>query len=219
MKPFKLVFVGPECSGKTSLSRQLAKDLNALWVPEVARAHLEQKQDSMGCYEDLVPLAEQQMDLEEAQVNQAQQSNIAGVVIDTHLLMHVLWGEVVFAQVPEAIEAAARHRHYDCTVLLPPDLPWQNDGIRAYPEAHQRWQLYQRHVAHLQRWQVPFLCFPTFAESLNGAAKEPSAYQEFAGVEDFASRYRRLCLWLLQQAPMAMKPWLAPAAQRFAVPT
>ena len=39
----KVVLFGPESSGKTTLSRQLARYYNSVWVPEYAREYLQNK--------------------------------------------------------------------------------------------------------------------------------------------------------------------------------
>ena len=39
----KVVLFGPESTGKTTLSRQLAKHYNTIWVPEYAREYLQDK--------------------------------------------------------------------------------------------------------------------------------------------------------------------------------
>ena len=39
----KVVLFGPESTGKTTLSRQLAKHYNTKWVPEYAREYLQDK--------------------------------------------------------------------------------------------------------------------------------------------------------------------------------
>ena len=37
----KVVLFGPESTGKTTLSRHLARYYNSVWVPEYARAYLQ----------------------------------------------------------------------------------------------------------------------------------------------------------------------------------
>ena len=39
----KVVLFGPESTGKTTLSRQLARYYNSVWVPEYARDYLQNK--------------------------------------------------------------------------------------------------------------------------------------------------------------------------------
>ena len=39
----KVVLFGPESTGKTTLSRHLARHYNSVWVPEYAREYLQDK--------------------------------------------------------------------------------------------------------------------------------------------------------------------------------
>ena len=63
----KVVIFGPESTGKTTLSRKLARYYNSVWVPEYAREYLQDKwnNERKTCEpEDLVPIAIGQMKLE-----------------------------------------------------------------------------------------------------------------------------------------------------------
>ena len=63
----KVVLFGPESTGKTTLSRHLARYYNSVWVPEYARDYLQKKwnDERKTCEpKDLLPIAEGQMKLE-----------------------------------------------------------------------------------------------------------------------------------------------------------
>ena len=63
----KVVLFGPESTGKTTLSKKLAKYYNTSWVPEYAREFLQNKwnREQKVCEKtDLLPIAEGQMKLE-----------------------------------------------------------------------------------------------------------------------------------------------------------
>ena len=63
----KVVLFGPESTGKTTLSRQLARHYNSIWVPEYAREYLQNKwnNERKTCESlDLLPIAYGQMKLE-----------------------------------------------------------------------------------------------------------------------------------------------------------
>jgi len=56
----KVVLFGPESTGKTTLSKQLARHYNTVWVPEYAREYLQKKWNSEQkiCeLDDLLPIA------------------------------------------------------------------------------------------------------------------------------------------------------------------
>ena len=63
----KVVIFGPESTGKTTLSEQLARHYNSVWVPEYARKYLQDKwnNERKTCEpHDLLPIAIGQMALE-----------------------------------------------------------------------------------------------------------------------------------------------------------
>jgi len=41
----RIVLFGPESTGKTTLSQQLAKHYNTVWAPEFAREYLQKKME------------------------------------------------------------------------------------------------------------------------------------------------------------------------------
>ena len=63
----KVVLFGPESTGKTTLSEQLARHYNTVWVREFAREYLQDKwnNERKTCEpHDLLPIAAGQMSLE-----------------------------------------------------------------------------------------------------------------------------------------------------------
>ena len=63
----KVVLYGPESTGKSTLSKALAKHYKTAYVPEFARAYLQEKWDRKSeicTKEDLVPIARGQIQLE-----------------------------------------------------------------------------------------------------------------------------------------------------------
>ena len=63
----KVVLYGPESSGKTTLSRELAKYYNTIWIEEFAREYLQEKwnKENKTCeLKDMLPIAIGQIKLE-----------------------------------------------------------------------------------------------------------------------------------------------------------
>ena len=60
----KIVVIGPESTGKSTLCSQLAAHYNTLWVPEYAREYLE-KNGTNYSYDDLLAIAKGQINSEE----------------------------------------------------------------------------------------------------------------------------------------------------------
>lgn len=137
-----LVF-GPESTGKTTLSRQLAEEFGGAWVPEYARSYLEGREDSF-TLSDMEIIARGQWASEEATLRQGKPL----VVLDTDPLTTKLWSQELFGEVPESVELLAQQGLYDLTLLLDVDVPWVEDLQRYRP--HRRREFYDMCVEALE---------------------------------------------------------------------
>ena len=82
----KIAMYGPESTGKTTLSKQLAAHYNDEWIPEFARDFLQEKWDKnkeICTEEDLIPIAIGQVKLENEAVLKAKKF----LFCDTNLLV------------------------------------------------------------------------------------------------------------------------------------
>ena len=96
----KIVVIGPESTGKSTLCEKLAAHYNTLWVPEYAREYLE-KHGTDYTYEDLLPIAKGQIELEEEITNQQAvhsplTTHHSPLFIDTDMYVMKVWAEYVF---------------------------------------------------------------------------------------------------------------------------
>lgn len=144
----KIVVLGPESTGKSTLCAQLAAHYNTLWVPEYVRGYLEEHGMNY-TYGDLLHIAQQQQKLEDhytAQIQEAQYpiSNIhyPFLIIDTNQYVMKVWCEVVFGKCHSWILNKAAQSAYDLYLLCDVDLPWVQDGLREYPDLEQRRRLF-----------------------------------------------------------------------------
>lgn len=129
----KVVLFGPESTGKTTLSQQLAQHYNTVWVPEYARDYLQKKwnNERKTCEpKDLLPIAEGQMRLENELTKKA--TNI--LICDTDLLeTKVYWEAYYVGDCDPILEKYALQNTYDLYLLTYIDIPWEADDLRDKP--------------------------------------------------------------------------------------
>ena len=129
----KVVLFGPESTGKTTLSQQLARHYNTVWVPEYAREYLQKKWINEGktCEpKDLLPIAEGQMRLENELTKKAR--NI--LICDTDLLETKVYSEAYYVgDCDPILKKYALQNNYDLYLLTYIDIPWEADDLRDKP--------------------------------------------------------------------------------------
>tara|TARA_B110000091_G_scaffold164839_1_gene176112 strand:+ start:2418 stop:3020 length:603 start_codon:yes stop_codon:yes gene_type:complete len=150
----KVVLFGPESSGKTTLSRQLARHYNTVWAPEFAREYLQKKwnNERKTCQaEDLIPIAIGQMKLENKLATKADKI----LICDTDLLETKVYSEEFYGgYVDEALDKAANENHYDLYLLTYIDTPWEADDLRDRSE--QRLEMFTAFESALKRHKRPY---------------------------------------------------------------
>jgi NadR type nicotinamide-nucleotide adenylyltransferase len=144
-----VVVSGSECTGKSTLARQLADRYAAECVPEFVR----QFSRAMGGrlqFSDHGPIARGQMGLEDEYAARAK-----GLLIhDTDLLSTVVYCRHYFGRCPEWIEAAATDRRADMYLLCDIDVPWVADGLR--DRAERREEMHQLFVDTANEFGMPW---------------------------------------------------------------
>lgn len=134
----KVVVFGPESTGKTTLSRQLAAHYNTLWVPEYAREYLQKKWDEEKkvCEpKDLVPIAEGQIKLE----NELSKKVSELLICDTDLLETKVYSEAYYVgSCDPMLEKYALQNTYDLYFLTFIDIPWEKDDLRDKPNEREK---------------------------------------------------------------------------------
>lgn len=148
----KIVVLGPESTGKSTLCAALAESLGEPWVPEFARKFLE----TLGRpYEetDLLVIAEGQTLSEEAAVPSATQF----LLCDTDLHVLKTWSHERYGRCHRRILETIATRHYDAYILTYPDLPWTPDPQREHPDPADRLRLWHHYHDAVQATGTPWI--------------------------------------------------------------
>lgn len=130
----KIAIVGPESTGKSTISQQLAKHYGVPWVPEFARYYCAAL--TADCtLQDEINMFHGQVALEESFLATAETDFI---ICDTTFLTVKIWSDEMLGETPQLVLDAIAKRQYDFYVLLDIDLPWQEDPLRDFPHMRER---------------------------------------------------------------------------------
>lgn len=153
----KMTILGAESTGKTTLCRDLAAHFSCPWVPEYMRIYLQDKWDNtqQTCtWEDLLPIAQGQIALENSLAQQAELNNDKYLFCDTSLFELMVYAYWYYGDCPNVLTKAALDHQYDLTILTEVDIPWVADDLRDSP--HEREAISAFFETMLNRYQIPF---------------------------------------------------------------
>lgn len=153
--PKRIVLLGPESTGKSFLSEQLAKHYNAVWCPEYAREYLLLLGRPYTA-DDLLIIAQNQVELSNKYIQDAIEKKAAAVFFDTDMHVMKIWSEVVFGSCHPWILEQLQKQEADFYMLCKPDIPWVQDELREYPEQEMRDDLFSIYEEQMQQQTMPW---------------------------------------------------------------
>lgn len=143
----KIAIVGPESTGKSTITQQLAKHYSTLWVPEYARYYCAALTSPCNL-QDEVNMFHGQLALEDAILAISEKDLI---FCDTTFLTVKIWSDEVFGETPKTVLDALPKYNYDLYLLLDIDLPWQEDPLRDFPHKREHFmQIWHKELQSLQ---------------------------------------------------------------------
>ncbi len=162
----RVVLIGAESTGKTTLAGRLAERFGTTWVPEFGRAYSEDKLAADGSLarwdsDEFVMIGRRQAELEDAAALEADRV----LICDTDPLATIVWhGRYVGGAPPLALVEQAEGRAYDLYLLASPaGVPWVDDGVRDGADVRER--MHAEFVAELARQHRPVVVLDgTWAE-------------------------------------------------------
>lgn len=138
----KIAVTGPESTGKSTLTEQLADKFHVSWVEEYARQFLQNRDGSYN-EADLLQIAEGQRTLERKKEAEAH-----GLLFcDTELIVIKIWSLVKFGRCDNKILEWLEKQDYRHYFLCNIDVPWQDDPLREHP--HMRKELFDMYIREL----------------------------------------------------------------------
>jgi NadR type nicotinamide-nucleotide adenylyltransferase len=124
----KIAVVGPESTGKSTMSAYLANYYNTVWVPEYARDYCA-KLIAPPTWQDEINMFYGQIELEKELAPKADKI----LICDTTFITVKIWSDQMFGRSPQEVLDELPKHHYDLYLLLNIDLPWQDDPLRDFP--------------------------------------------------------------------------------------
>jgi len=159
----KIVIIGPESTGKSTLCKSLADHYKTAWVKEYAREYLLNNGTAYS-FENLLTIAKGQIDNEElgiknlvAQSSSSPPTHHSPLIIDTDMYVLKVWCEFVFGQCHHWILNRIVERPYNLYLLCNIDLPWVKDELREYPDLTTREKLYHHYKDILVNQHTPWV--------------------------------------------------------------
>lgn len=159
----KIVAIGPESTGKSTLCEKLAAHYNSRYVKEYAREYLLDNGTDYS-FETLLDIAKGQVRLEEQAISDItiETANGSGthnnyLFLDTDMYVMKVWCEFVFDKCHQWILDQIAERKYDLYLLCNTDAPWVRDELREYPDVTTRNRQYQHYKDILSNQPVPWV--------------------------------------------------------------
>ncbi len=146
-----IAIIGPESSGKTTLCQSLAEHFHAPWVPEYGRTYLENLERDINA-DDLVRIAMGHT----SEIARTRQFANELLFIDTDIANIKIWSELQYDYCdPDLLQLWQEERH-DFYLLNTPDLEWEPDPLRQFPDLQSREMLFLVYEQDLKMRDLPY---------------------------------------------------------------
>lgn len=134
----KICLIGPESTGKSTITQKLAQEFNTVYIPEYAKAIIDTQQGQF-FEKNVTQVAYAQIRTEKALERMTNKI----MFCDSDILTTMFWSKELFDTVPAELEEIAQNQHYSHTFLMYPDTEWIEDTHRQIADtSHQEFRMY-----------------------------------------------------------------------------
>lgn len=145
----KIVITGPESTGKSKITQELASYFEVQFVVEYAREFITNLKREYIQY-DLIDIAKGQLQLQK----KAFERDNTLIICDTDLLTIKIWSDYKYKSCDDFIIKSYEQNLPDLYLICYPDLPWEYDIQREHPE--KREELFNIYVQEIKKTNIPF---------------------------------------------------------------
>ncbi|MCS0607494.1 ATP-binding protein [Massilia solisilvae] len=149
--PARIVILGAESSGKSTLAEALAAHYGTVWVPEYLREFVETR-GRVPFEEDQFGIARTQRERENALAERASRF----LFCDTSPLMTAIYSRAYWNRVDAQLAALASAHDYALTLVAAPDVPWEPDGLQR-DGIERRQEVHRMVIETLDERRIPFV--------------------------------------------------------------
>ncbi|OEU70757.1 MAG: NadR-like protein [Desulfovibrio sp. S3730MH75] len=133
--PTRIVILGSESTGKTTLAIKLAEYFKVDFAKEYLREYFEMKNGIL-TIDDAIPIAMGQLENERL----LEKKGYAPLICDTDIISSIVYSKYYFGKCPAWIEDQFSKRSRTHYLLCDIDVPWVADGQRDKPEKREHMQ-------------------------------------------------------------------------------
>jgi NadR type nicotinamide-nucleotide adenylyltransferase len=149
----KLCLLGPESTGKSTLGKALAKELNTIYVPEYAKAVIEKQEGEFHpC--NVEKFVEAQINTEKALAKFTNKI----MICDSSAITTQIYAKLCFEEEFAWIDDVIKNHKYDHYLLLSPDVPFVDDIHRQNFEnpKKMRKEVFELFKERLEYFNLPY---------------------------------------------------------------
>lgn len=151
MSAKKILILGPESTGKSTLASELSAYYGEPFVPEFSRQYLENLNRAYD-FDDLSTIAKGQLAEENALFSKSKQF----LFCDTDLRVIHIWSFHKYGKTAPWILEEIAQRSYAAILLTQIDLPWEADPLREHPQPEMREYFFNEYLKLTEESGLPF---------------------------------------------------------------